>query len=78
MLGGAGFGGTSPDNNQRERAGFSLRVTLLECNTNPTWHICLSNRKKLMNAIKQKLTLDRPVTYQIKVPGELDDSWSEW
>ena len=31
-----------------------------------------------MNAIKQKLTLDRPVTYQIKVPGELDDSWSEW
>ena len=27
---------------------------------------------------KQQLTLDRPVTYQIKVPGYLDESWSEW
>jgi len=27
---------------------------------------------------KQKLTLDRPATYQIKVPGHLDESWSEW
>jgi len=26
----------------------------------------------------QKLTLDRPATYQIKVPGELDESWSDW
>jgi len=25
-----------------------------------------------------KLTLDRPVTYQIKVPGHLDESWSDW
>jgi hypothetical protein len=25
-----------------------------------------------------KLTLDRPATYQIKVPGELDESWSGW
>ena len=31
-----------------------------------------------MNEIKQKLTLDRPVTYQIRVPGCLDESWSEW
>ncbi len=31
-----------------------------------------------MNEIIQKLTLDRPVTYKIKVPGELDESWSEW
>ncbi|MFN2222015.1 MAG: hypothetical protein PVH65_02185 [Chloroflexota bacterium] len=31
-----------------------------------------------MNEIKQKLTLDRPVTYQIKVPSCLDDSWSDW
>jgi hypothetical protein len=23
-------------------------------------------------------TLDRPATYQIKVPGELDESWSDW
>ena len=27
---------------------------------------------------EQKLTLDRPVTYQIKVPGHLDESWTEW
>ena len=27
---------------------------------------------------KRKLTLDRPATYQIKVPGHLDESWTEW
>ena len=27
---------------------------------------------------RQKLTLDRPATYQIKVPGHLDESWSDW
>ncbi len=27
---------------------------------------------------KPKLTLDRPATYQIKVPGSLDESWAEW
>ena len=27
---------------------------------------------------KDKLTLYRPATYQIKVPGELDESWSDW
>jgi hypothetical protein len=31
-----------------------------------------------MKGIKQKLTLDRPATYQIKVPGHLDESWSDW
>jgi hypothetical protein len=31
-----------------------------------------------MKARKQKLTLDQPAIYQIKVPGELDASWSEW
>ena len=31
-----------------------------------------------MKETKQKLTLDRPVTYQITVPGELDESWSDW
>jgi hypothetical protein len=30
-----------------------------------------------MNNIRQKLTL-YPVTYQIKVPGHLDEAWSEW
>ena len=31
-----------------------------------------------MKQAKQKLSLDRPATYQIKVPGELDESWSDW
>jgi hypothetical protein len=31
-----------------------------------------------MKNIKRKLTLDRPETYQIKVPGHLDEGWSEW
>ena len=32
----------------------------------------------MMKKIKQKLTLDRPATYHIQVPGHLDESWSEW
>ena len=31
-----------------------------------------------MKKVRQKLTLDRPATYQIQVPGELDESWSDW
>ncbi len=31
-----------------------------------------------MNEIKPKLTLDRPATYQIKVPGHLDERWADW
>ncbi len=31
-----------------------------------------------MKEVKQKLTLDRPTIYQIKVPGHLDESWSDW
>ena len=32
----------------------------------------------MMKEVKQKLTLDQPATYQIKVPGHLDESWLEW
>jgi hypothetical protein len=32
----------------------------------------------MMKKDKPKLTLDRPATYQIKVPGHLDASWSDW
>ena len=32
----------------------------------------------MMKEVKQKLTLAQPATYQIKVPGHLDESWSEW
>ena len=28
--------------------------------------------------MKQKLTLDRPATYEIKVPGQIGESWSPW
>ena len=31
-----------------------------------------------MKKVDQKPTLDRPETYQIKVPRELDASWSDW
>jgi hypothetical protein len=31
-----------------------------------------------MKKVGQKLSLDRPATYQIKVPGQLDESWSDW
>jgi hypothetical protein len=32
----------------------------------------------MVKKTKQKTTLDRLATYQIKVPGHLDESWSEW
>ena len=32
----------------------------------------------MVKKAKRKLSLDRPATYQIKVPGELDESWSDW
>jgi hypothetical protein len=31
-----------------------------------------------MKMSNQKLTLDRPVTYQIQVPGALDEKWLDW
>ena len=31
-----------------------------------------------MKAVKQKLTLHQPATYQIKVPGQIGESWSDW
>ena len=32
----------------------------------------------MKNEIKHNLTLDRPASYQIQVPGQLDESWAEW
>jgi hypothetical protein len=32
----------------------------------------------MMKKAEQKLTLYRPVTYHIKVPGYLDENWSDW
>lgn len=31
-----------------------------------------------METGNQRLTLDQPVIYEIKVPGKLDVNWSEW
>jgi len=31
-----------------------------------------------VSEVKQKLTLDRPAIYQIKVPGQLNERWSHW
>jgi hypothetical protein len=31
-----------------------------------------------MKAIRQRPTLDRPAVYEIRVPGELDESWADW
>jgi hypothetical protein len=39
-------------------------------------HVGLPAGRSFMR--KDKLTLDRPTTYQIRVPGELDESWSDW
>ena len=34
--------------------------------------------QQAMQQARFKLTLDQPARYEIKVPGELDPSWSEW
>ena len=31
-----------------------------------------------MKEVKQRPSLARPATYRVKVPGELDESWSVW
>ena len=31
-----------------------------------------------MKKDNQTLSLDRPATYQIKVPGQLGENWSDW
>ena len=31
-----------------------------------------------MNELRPTLTLYSPATYQIKIPGQLDESWVEW
>lgn len=32
----------------------------------------------MMDKDHMKLTLDCPATYQIKVPGEIDQGWADW
>jgi hypothetical protein len=32
----------------------------------------------MVKQVRRKLTLYRPATYQIRVPGHLDESWSDW
>ena len=28
--------------------------------------------------IRKKISLNRPATYQIRVPGHIEESWSDW
>ena len=35
------------------------------------------DNQTIMSKEKRKLTLSQPATYQIKVPGELDESWED-
>jgi hypothetical protein len=35
-------------------------------------------RRELTEKPNQRLTLDRPATYQIKVPGHIGPNWSDW
>jgi hypothetical protein len=32
----------------------------------------------MMKKDKKKLSLDRPATYQIRVPGHIDEGWIDW
>lgn len=32
----------------------------------------------MANKDKPWLTMDQPATYQIKVPGDLDENWQDW
>lgn len=31
-----------------------------------------------MKRSERMVSLDRPVAYEIKVPGQIDESWSDW
>ena len=39
---------------------------------------CEGIGKQMKKDVKRKLTLDHPVTYQVKVPCHLDVSWAQW
>jgi hypothetical protein len=40
--------------------------------------MCQKHRRKPVSEVWQGPTLVGVVEYEIRVPGELDDSWSEW
>jgi hypothetical protein len=40
--------------------------------------VIVREKKFMMKKGKHKLTLDQPIPYEIKVPGELDANWSDW
>ena len=57
----------------RDRHALSQRVSL-----EPRYGRPLKPESIVMKNVKQELSPDQPATYQIKVPGELDESWSDW
>jgi hypothetical protein len=34
--------------------------------------------RRSTKADRQRPTLDRPAVYEIRVPGQLDESWADW
>ena len=60
------------------RVELTRRLTPSGYDTGQTCCYAGYERYIMTNKAKQKLTLDRPATYQIKVPGELDESWLDW
>jgi hypothetical protein len=34
--------------------------------------------RRATKADRQRPTLDRPAVYEIRVPGQLDESWADW
>ena len=36
------------------------------------------NNKSIGNCDRSKFTLDQPLTYQIKIAGQLSENWSDW
>jgi hypothetical protein len=54
------------------------RIRRIFADQNRKTRIPQNEKRKTMKEVIQKPSLDRPATYQIKVPGELDESWSDW
>lgn len=66
------------DSDETEEAQIIPRLTLLGYDSPVLLKYAINRRDKQMTTTKQKLTLDHPTTYQIKLPGILEYRWSDW
>lgn len=60
------------DSDETEEAQLIPRLTLLGYDSPVLLKYAINRRDKQMTTTKQKLTMDQPTTYQIKVPGILE------